>query len=121
MFYELLQNFIFGGLTIASVSYIGTFMDPLLAALWWSFPITVFPTLYFMKKNGKDNKFMCKFCLGISASLIVLFLSTLGLSYFLKKTNNMIEPFIYTTILWFITSAIFFFIIRNTNLNKLLY
>ena len=39
-----------GGLISASISYIGTYLSPLLGAIWWSFPISLIPTIYFMKK-----------------------------------------------------------------------
>ena len=45
----------------------------------------------------------------------------IALSYFLKITNTIIEPFIYTTILWLVTSALFYYIIKNTNFYKMLY
>ena len=61
LLYELFQNFILGGLITATISYIGTYMDPLLGAIWWSFPISLIPTIYFMKDTGKSNKFIAKF------------------------------------------------------------
>ena len=58
--YSLIQNFIIGGSIIASISYLGTFFDPLIGAIWWSFPISLLPTLFFMKKHGKDDKYIAK-------------------------------------------------------------
>ena len=71
--YNLVQNFLMGGAIVASISYIGTFMDPLLGAIWWSFPVSLLPTIYFMKKNKKSNDYIAKFTLSTTFALILLF------------------------------------------------
>jgi len=50
LLYDLFKNFVLGGLITASISYIGTYMDPLMGAIWWSFPISLIPTIYFLRK-----------------------------------------------------------------------
>ena len=35
------------GCLITVISYIGTYLDPLLGAIWWSFPISLIPTLFY--------------------------------------------------------------------------
>ena len=75
LFYDLLQNFVLGGLISASISYIGTYLSPLLGAIWWSFPISLIPTSYFMKESGKSNKFIAKFTLSTTYALILLLIT----------------------------------------------
>jgi len=50
MWVKLLINFLLGGTIVASVSYIATFMNPVLASIWWSFPLSIIPSMYFMNK-----------------------------------------------------------------------
>ena len=108
--YSLIQNFLLGGFIVASISYIGTFMDPLLGAIWWSFPLSILPTLFFMKKQGKTNKYISKFALSTTYALVLLVLSTGFLSYFIKinTTNSLWSPIGKTVIVWLISSIIFF-------------
>ena len=74
--HSLIQNFIIGGSIIASISYLGTFFDPLIGAIWWSFPISLLPTLFFMQKHGKDNKYIAKFTISTTYALV-----SIGLKY----------------------------------------
>ena len=108
--YSLIQNFIIGGSIIASISYLGTFFDPLIGAIWWSFPISLLPTLFFMKKHGKDDKYIARFTISTTYALILLVLSTAALSMFIKnnKSNSLWMPVLKTSGLWLIASIIFF-------------
>jgi len=117
--YNLLQNFVLGGTIIASVSYLGTFMDPILGAIWWSFPISLLPTLYFMQRNGKSNKYIAEFTLSTTYALVLLVLSTGFLAYFIKETKGTITvPVLKTTGVWFVSSAIFYFVVHRYKLDK---
>lgn len=112
--YSLIQNFIIGGSIIASISYLGTFFDPLIGAIWWSFPISLLPTLFFMQKHGKDNKYIAKFTISTTYALVLLVLSTAALSMFIKnnKSKSLWMPVLKTTGLWLIASVIFFGVIK---------
>lgn len=118
LLYELFQNFILGGLITASISYIGTYMDPLLGAIWWSFPISLIPTIYFMKETGKSNKFMAKFTISTTYALILLFISCGFMSYFFTKHDGIVIPIIKATGVWFIASAIFYTVIKHFKLDS---
>lgn len=112
LLYELTQNFILGGLITVSISYFGTFLDPLLGAIWWSFPISLIPTIYFMKQSGKNNKYISNFVISTSYSLILLFISCWFMSYFLKNSNSIAFPIFKATIIWFVSSIIFYNVIK---------
>ena len=58
---HLFKNFILGGLTIASVSYMATFLNPMIASIWWSYPISIIPVIYFMKQNGVNKSHISRF------------------------------------------------------------
>lgn len=112
--YSVIQNFLLGGFIVASISYIGTFMDPLLGAIWWSFPLSILPTLFFMKNHGKSNNYISKFAISTTYALVLLVLSTGFLAYFIKKnTNNSLWlPIGNTVMVWLLSSIFFFGIIK---------
>ena len=116
--YNLVQNFLMGGAIVASISYIGTFMDPLLGAIWWSFPVSLLPTIYFMKKNKKNNKYIAKFTLSTTFALILLLISCLCLSYFISRETGLLIPILKSAIIWLISSIIFYFTIKYLHLEK---
>ena len=118
--YSLIKNFLLGGFIVASISYIGTFMDPLLGAIWWSFPLSILPTLFFMKKHGKSNNYISKFALSTTYALVLLVLSTGFLAYFIKKnTNNSLwSPIGKTVMVWLLSSIFFFGIIKYFKLEN---
>ena len=120
--YYLLQNFFIGGLVIASVSYISTFLSPLLGAIWWSFPVTLIPSMYFMHVNNKSNKYIAKFIMGTFVGYILLFISSSSFIYFLNKydnSKNIILPILFTFMVWFIFSFILYNILKNSKYIKL--
>jgi len=110
---ELFKNFILGGLTIASVSYMATFLNPMIASIWWSYPVSIIPVLYFMKQNGVNNSHMSKFMLGITVVSLLTVICCYLLSFYIKNTKEGItSPIIKATLFWIISSALFFFIVK---------
>ena len=117
LLYELFQNFIMGGLITASISYIGTYMDPLLGAIWWSFPISLIPTIYFMKETGKSNKFIAQFTISTTYSLVLLFISSFFMGHYLNRSDDIAMPIIKAIGIWFIASVIFYTVIKRFKLD----
>ena len=119
---NLLRNFVLGGFIVASISFIGTFMSPLLGAIWWSFPLSLLPTLWFMRQHGKKNTYLGEFSLSTTYALALLVISTLSLYYFFtKEKGSFWTPIIKATAVWLICSIIFYFGIKYTGLeNKFL-
>ena len=110
---ELFKNFILGGLTIASVSYMATYLNPMIASIWWSYPISIIPVLYFMKQNGVNNSHMSKFMLGITVVSSLTVICCYLLSFYIKNTKEGItSPIIKASLFWIISSALFFFIVK---------
>lgn len=85
---ELGINFLLGGTIIATVSYLATFVSPLIAAIVWSYPFSILPTVYFMKRQSKSNNQISKFLFGTSFALIILLITTIALAYFLKHDTS---------------------------------
>jgi len=116
--YNLFQNFLMGGVIVASISYLGTYFDPLIAAIWWSFPVSLLPTLYFMKLNKKSNKYIAKFTLSTSFALILLLLSCFSLSYFINRDTGLLRPILKSASIWLVASVIFYYTVKDLDLEK---
>lgn len=106
---NLIICFILGGSVTAIASWIGTFINPLIAAICWSYPISILPTIYFMKRNSKDNLYISKYLISTTLALILLMIATFFMAYFIKTTNNIILSIFKSTIIWFICSLIFYY------------
>lgn len=115
---DLIPNFFIGGLITASISFIGTFFSPSIAALWWAFPATLLPSLYYMHQQGKSLKYISYFSFLTSAALIILFFTTLSLGYFYKNTKSFWKPIVISSGIWLILSIIFFIIFHYWDLKK---
>ena len=110
---QLFKNFILGGLTIASVSYMATFLNPIVASIWWSYPISIIPVLYFMKQNGVDKLHISRFMLGITVVSILTIVSCYLLSYFIQNSKEKLSVSIIKASLWWIfSSALFYYIVK---------
>ena len=119
--YNLLQNFVIGGLAVAITSYLGTFLSPLAGAIFWAYPITILPSIFFMKENGKNNKEIGKFLFSTTFALILLMAVTLALSYLIKNAPEKQSLWIAvgkSTGVFLLGSAIYFGIIKAFKLQK---
>ena len=112
--FQIIKNFILGGTIIASVSYLATFVNPVIAAIWWSYPLSIVPTIYFMKHNGQTNKYISKFLFSTTFALGLLALCILFISYYLEKSNNnegVTPSILKSSLLWFVGTIGFYILI----------
>ena len=49
---NLITAFITGGLTVAGTTYITQYLSPELGDIFWSFPLTLLPAIYFLFESG---------------------------------------------------------------------
>tara|TARA_R110002074_G_scaffold200567_1_gene368464 strand:- start:70 stop:420 length:351 start_codon:yes stop_codon:yes gene_type:complete len=113
MNYHLLINFIFGGVIVASTSIIGNNFNPVISAIFWSFPYTLIPSIYYIKRSGKSNKYIAEFIKKISYSLVLLFIALTILAHFIGKGDKLILSVIKTIMIWLFFSIIFYYIMKN--------
>ena len=85
---DIVQNFLIGGSAVAITSYLGTFMSPLAGAIFWAYPITILPSIFFMRQQGKNNTFIAKFLFSTTFALILLMGVTLLLSHAVKNSPD---------------------------------
>ena len=85
---DVIQKFLIGGAAVATTSYLGTFLSPLAGAIFWAYPITILPTIFFMRQQGKKNAFIAKFLLSTTFALILLMGVTFLLSYAVRHSPD---------------------------------
>ena len=118
---HLARNFVIGGFIVVSISYLATFFDPLIAAIWWSFPLSLVPSLYFAHSSGKKNKFLAEFSMSTTYALSLLVISTLALAHFFRMTpdkDGIVLPILKESGVWFVFSIIFYFVVKRLGLSK---
>lgn len=115
---DLIQNFFIGGLITASISYSGTFLSPVLAAIWWAFPVSLLPSMYYMHQQGKSFDYISKFAITTTFALIIMFITTLALGHFFKGAKTFWTPVDKGVVVWLILSAIYYGSIRYFKLEK---
>lgn len=101
---ELMKNFIMGGTIISSVSYLAAFVSPLIAAIVWSYPFSILPTVYFMKTQGKSNLRISKFLFSTSYAFVLLLIATLAMGLLMKNdtSDTGIASIMKATGIWFV-------------------
>ena len=116
---HIIENFLMGGSIVSSISYIATYLNPLLGAIWWSFPLSLIPSLWYMKQHDKSNSYLAKFSLSTTYALILLVISTLGLYYFFNNENySFWVPVGKASLLWFVCSIVFYRAIKYFRLES---
>ena len=118
---QLIRNFILGGVVVASTSYLATFFNPLVGAIWWSYPFTILPTIYFLKENKKSNAYIGKFLLSSVFAFILLIACIMIIRYYLNYTKEGFYDCLLKASGWWLLLAIIFYIICiNTDISKYL-
>ena len=114
---DLIQNFFIGGAIVASISYLATFLSPLAGAIWWAFPLSLVPSMYYMHRQGRTNKDVAQFVLATTYALGVLFFTTFAIGEFYKehKTGFWL-PLVKGVGVWAVLGAIYYAIVKYFNL-----
>lgn len=117
---QLFRNFVLGGTIIASVSYLATFTSPVIASIWWSYPISILPSIYFMKANKKPNIYIAKFLLSTTFALVLLLMCTFLLSHYIKNNSasSLTMPIVKSSGWWLIGSVIFYLFVTKSGYSK---
>lgn len=118
-FLPIAINFLLGGVAVAGTSVLGSYMNPLAGAIFWSYPITIIPSVFFMRENNKDNTYIAKFLFSTTFALGLLVAATIALSYFIKHSEDGTSlwiPIGKTTLVYLAVATVFYLIIRFAGL-----
>jgi hypothetical protein len=113
LYERVIQNFLIGGSVIALVSFLASFENPVIAAIIWSYPLSIVPSMYNMKQNHHSDQYIAKFLFSTTFALLLLVICTLTLAYYLSrsKPSESITPAVLkSTVIWGICSVIFYII-----------
>lgn len=106
---EMIQQFIMGGTIIAITSYLAIYMNPTLAAIFWSFPLSLLPVIIFMWMQNSPRSSIADYANSTAISLINLGLFVLVLGYLMKNTKYSLPiNILISTGAWFIGSALLY-------------
>ena len=119
---SILINFLVGGTVVATVSVFATWMSPVAGAIWWSFPLSIIPSIYFLRYHGKSNQYVSVFLRSTTYAISLLVLATLIMSYYFSKLKPYDEEWsiaiIKTVGWWILLSAIFYIIVSKFGWDK---
>jgi fumarate reductase subunit D len=111
---EYLNTFVTSGLTITLVSYIASFADPVLAAILWTFPVSILFPMYYMKKHNKTNDEIAYFAISTLFTLLLLVIILFSFYYFISRSKNGIFiPIAKSSVVWLISSIFFYIFTHN--------
>ena len=116
--YDVLKNFIVGGMMTAGISYMGTYVDSLTGAILWSIPVSIIPTIYFMRESGKSSVYISRFVYTTTFALLLLVLSCGILAYYIKKDDDIVMPIVKATMVWVFASSLFFYVVKRYKLES---
>ena len=116
--YDIFKNFIVGGMMTAGISYMGTYVDSLTGAILWSIPVSIIPTIYFMRESGKSSVYISRFVYTTTFALLLLVLSCGILAYYIKKDDDIVMPIVKATSAWVLASSLFFYVVKRYKLES---
>ena len=106
---NLLAAFITGGITVAGTTYITKFLSPELGDIFWSFPLTLLPTVYFLFESGESAKQISKFVIGSAYTMLILlsFLVTFFLA--VRRGHTVPQATLLASGVWVVVSILYYY------------
>ena len=111
----ILLNFILGGFAVAVTSILGNYMNPLAGAIFWSYPITIIPSLFFMREHGKNDAYLSKFLISTTFGLAILAITTIAISKFINS-HSLWVAIAKGTLVYLLAAGLFFTTVKFTGL-----
>jgi hypothetical protein len=75
------------GTVVASVSVLATWMNPVAGAIWWSFPFSIIPSVYFMRAHGRSNQAVSAFLRSATFAFALLLIAVYTMSYYFDQLS----------------------------------
>lgn len=106
---ETIQQFIVGGIIIAITSYLAVHVNPTIAAIFWSFPLSLLPVIIFMWIKNSPRKSIADYALSTAISLINLGLFVVVFGYMTKYNDySIMVNLLMATVAWIIGSLLLY-------------
>ncbi len=111
--YGILNTFFGAGLSSAVTGTLATYFDPLIAAVIWSYPLTMlFPVLE-MNKSGVSNKRISTYLTTQTYTMVLLLVWLYATSYFIgqvKQGDSLTPALIKGSAAWLVAGVIYFIV-----------
>lgn len=113
---SIATNFLVGGTVVATVSTCANYLSPLAGAIWWSFPLSILPSVYFLRAHGKSNQYVSSFLMSTTFAIVLLVATTLILSHYFRGLSPYDSGWwvvvLKTVGWWVLMSAVFYGVVR---------
>lgn len=118
--WDLVKSFVLGGTIAASIGYTANFLSPVVAAIFWAFPLSLLPAVYYLIDRGRTSKYVANFVLTTTYALIILFITTMALGYFYKgqKNPSFWPPVLKALLIYVVLGISYYWIIKHFNLES---
>ena len=111
--YGILNTFFGAGLSSAVTGTLATYFDPLIAAVIWSYPLTMlFPVLE-MNKNGVSNNIVSEYLKTQTYTMVLLLVWLYATGHFIgqiKQGDSLTPALIKGSAVWLVCGVIYFII-----------
>ena len=114
--WDSINTFLGAGTSSAIVGYLVNNVDPLIAAILWTFPFTILFPIYNLRKNKKSNRFISNFLKMQSYTLFLLVIFLYSSAYFVEnssKNESIVTPLSKGAGVWLIVSVIYYIIMKH--------
>ena len=71
-----------------------------------------------MQQSGKKNSYISQFAYSTTYAIGLLVISCLFLGYYLKTEDGIMYPILKATLVWFICSILFYYIVKHYKLEE---
>ena len=112
--YGIINTFFGAGLSSALTGTLATHFNPLIAAIVWSYPLTMlFPVLE-MNGNGVSNKRVSEYLKAQTYTMVLLLVWLYATGHFIgqvKQGDSLTPALIKGSAVWLVSGVIFFFVV----------
>ena len=118
--WDLVKNFLIGGTITASISYTANFLSPVAAAIWWAFPISLLPSIYYLIERGRPSGYISNFVLTTTYALMILFITTMSLGYFYKGQREVSfwPPVLKALVIYALLGGSYYWLVKHFHLER---
>ena len=113
--YGILNTFFGAGLSSAVTGTLATYFDPLIAAVVWSYPLTMLFPVMEMNKNGVKNSRISNYLKTQTYTMVLLLVWLYATGHFVglvKEGESLTPALIKGSGVWAIVGVIYFFVAR---------
>ena len=106
---NLITAFITGGLTVAGTTYITQYLSPELGDIFWSFPLTLLPAVYFLFESGDSANKIASFVIGSAYTMFILLSFLVTFFYAVRWGHSVPQATLIASSVWGVISILYYY------------